>query len=47
MALAISLWFDEASEKKIREIWQDFHAESIAAQLHEGNYRPHINLSHL
>ena len=45
MAFAISIWFDDETENKIRLIWKDLHEKDITSVLHTGNYRPHITLA--
>jgi len=45
MSYAISLWFDDESEKKIRNIWKALSESNLSSVLWTGSYRPHITLA--
>jgi 2'-5' RNA ligase len=45
MPHSISLWFDEGSESRIRNIWADIAASGVPSKYHHGPYRPHITLA--
>ena len=44
MAKAVSLWFDDALEARIRSMWAELAQHRISSALHDGPYRPHVTL---
>ena len=44
MRVALSLWFDEALERQIYELWQQVEQKGISSILYDGRFRPHITL---
>jgi hypothetical protein len=42
--LAVSAWFDEASERAVRELWRAVSEAGFDGSLHSGPYRPHVTL---
>jgi 2'-5' RNA ligase len=44
VAIAISAWFDTASEAVVRGLWNSMANAALDDSLHTGPYRPHITL---
>lgn len=44
MGYSVELYFDEQSEKKIRDLWKELHDLGISKFMHESGGRPHIAL---
>lgn len=42
--LAVSAWFDEESERVVRQLWRAVSEAGHDASLHTGPYRPHVTL---
>ncbi|WP_105616109.1 2'-5' RNA ligase family protein [Vallitalea okinawensis] len=45
MGYAVELYFDEDSEKIIKDIWQVLYEKNVSKFMYESNSRPHITLA--
>ncbi len=46
MAYGVSLWFDEVSERRVRNLWRRLAEVGVAHSFADGLVRPHLTLSH-
>ena len=44
MATALSLWFEEALEQRIRSAWSELQNNGVTSPIYNGLYRPHLTL---
>lgn len=44
MRVALSLWFDEQLEGRVREVWGQLSSNGIDSPLYDGRFRPHVTV---
>jgi 2'-5' RNA ligase len=45
MPFAVSVWFDETTDREIRALWRVMADEGVSRFLHDGPFRPHLTLA--